>query len=180
MSESCIDLYVSPAGDDAWSGRHPDRTGDGGDGPFATLEAARDALRARRRSGATGGATVWLRGWTYQREATFELGAEDGGSEDAPVVYRAFPGEEVRLIGGCTVSGFRPIAESGATAEAWQRLSPAARGHVLVADLRAQGISDYGTLDPVGYRPRAEAERPGGVLPGPAHDAGTLARLTRS
>ncbi len=150
MSESCIDLYVSPAGDDAWSGRHPDRTGDGGDGPFATLEAARDALRERRRSGATGGATVWLRGWTYQREATFELGAEDGGSEDAPVVYRAFPGEEVRLIGGRTVSGFRPIAESGATAEAWQRLSPAARGHVLVADLRAEGISDFGTLDPVG------------------------------
>ena len=150
MPEDGIDLYVSPAGDDAWSGRHPDPTGDGGDGPFATLEAARDALRERRRSGATGGATVWLRGWSYQREATFELGAEDGGSEDAPVVYRAFPGEEVRLIGGRTVSGFRPIAESGATAEAWQRLSPAATGHVLVADLRAQGISDYGTLDPVG------------------------------
>ena len=150
MLES-VDLYVSPAGDDAWSGRHPDPTGDGSDGPFATLEAARDALRERRRSGAAGGATVWLRGWSYQRESTFELGAGDGGSEDAPVVYRAFPGEEVRLIGGRTVSGFRPIAGSGATAEAWQRLSTAARPHVLVADLRAQGISDYGTLEPVGF-----------------------------
>ena len=151
MPESSIDLYVSPAGDDAWSGRHPDPTGDGRDGPFATLEAARDALRERRRSGAAGGATVWLRGWSYQREASFQLDAEDGGSEDAPVVYRAFPGEEVRLIGGRTVSGFRPIAGSGATAEAWQRLSPAARSHVLVADLRAQGISDYGTLEPAGF-----------------------------
>ena len=150
MPES-LDLYVSPAGDDAWSGRHPDPTGDGGDGPFGTLEAARDALRERRRSGATGGATVWLRGWSYQREASFQLGAEDGGSEDAPVVYRAFPGEEVRLIGGRTVSGFRPISDSGATAEAWQRLSPAARSHVLAADLRAQGISDYGSLEPVGF-----------------------------
>ena len=150
MPES-LDLYVSPAGDDAWSGRHPDPTGDGSDGPFGTLEAARDALRERRRSGATGGATVWLRGWSYQREASFQLGAEDGGSEDAPVVYRAFPGEEVRLIGGRTVSGFRPISDSGATAEAWQRLSPAARSHVLAADLRAQGISDYGSLEPVGF-----------------------------
>ena len=69
MPESSIDLYVSPAGDDAWSGRHPDPTGDGGEGPFATLEAARDALRERRRSGATGGATVWLRGWSHQRES---------------------------------------------------------------------------------------------------------------
>ena len=33
-------------------------------------------------------------------------------------------------------------------AEAWQRLSPAARRHVLVADLRAQGISDCGTVEP--------------------------------
>ena len=40
-AESSIDLYVSPAGDDAWSGRRTDPTGDGGDGPFATLEAAR-------------------------------------------------------------------------------------------------------------------------------------------
>ena len=102
MAES-LDLYVSPAGNDAWSGRHPEPTGDGGDGPFATLEAARDALRERRRSGATGGSTVWLRGWSYQREATFELGSEDGRSEDAPVVYRAFPGE-VRPIGDVIVN----------------------------------------------------------------------------
>ena len=27
MPESSIDLYVSPAGDDAWSGWHPDPTG---------------------------------------------------------------------------------------------------------------------------------------------------------
>ena len=33
-------------------------------------------------------------------------------------------------------------------AEAWQRLSPAARRHVLVADLRAHGISDCGTVEP--------------------------------
>ena len=158
MADDRLDLYVSPAGNDAWSGRHPDPTGDGRDGPFATLEAARDALRKRRRSGATvaggatgAGATVWLRGWSYHRETAFDLGPEDGGTEDAPVVYRAFPGEDVRLIGGRAAAGFRPITAAGRTAEAWQRLSPAARGSVLVTDLRAQGIDDYGTLDPVGF-----------------------------
>ncbi len=152
MVDDSLDLYVSPAGSDAWSGRHPDPTGDGRDGPFATLEAARDALQARRRSGGTtAGATVWLRGWRYHRETPFDLGPDDGGTQDAPVVYRAFPGEKVHLIGGCAAAGFRPIAESGATAEARRRLSPAARGRVLVADLRAQGIDDYGALDPVGF-----------------------------
>ena len=164
MPEDGIDLYVSPAGDDAWSGRHPDPTGDGGDGPFATLEAARDALRERRRSGATGGATVWLRGWTYQREATFKLGAEDGGSEEAPVVYRAFPGEEVRLIGGRTVSGFRPIAESGATAQAWQRLSSAARNRLRAGGGPARaGHQRLRHPRSGGYRARPPADRPGGV-----------------
>lgn len=147
MADDRLDLYVSPAGSDAWSGRHPNPTGDGRDGPFATPEAARDALRERRRSGAT----VWLRGWHYHRETAFDLGPEDGGAEDAPVVYRAFPGEEVRLIGGRAVAGFRPVTAAGRTAEAWQRLSPAARGSVLVTDLRAQGIDDYGTLEPVGF-----------------------------
>ena len=34
MPES-LDLYVSPAGDNAGSGRDPDPTGDGSDGPIA-------------------------------------------------------------------------------------------------------------------------------------------------
>lgn len=152
MAADSPDLYVSPAGNDAWSGSRPDPAGDGRDGPFATPEAARDALRARRRAGKTvSGATVWLRGWRYHRDAPFELTAQDGGTRSAPIVYRAFPGEEVRLIGGRAAAGFRPIAASGATAEAWRRLSPAARSKVLAADLRAQGIDDYGALDPVGF-----------------------------
>ena len=51
MPENSLDLYVPPAGDDAWSGLHPDPSADGTVGPFATLEAARDALRERRRAG---------------------------------------------------------------------------------------------------------------------------------
>ena len=74
MPDDGIDLYggeqgdVSPAGDDAWSGRRGAssriRPGTAATGRFATLEAARDALLRERRTfrgsgvqDATGGAT---------------------------------------------------------------------------------------------------------------------------
>jgi len=44
-------LYVSPSGDDAWSGTCPEPRADGRDGPLATLEKARDLLRQRRQAG---------------------------------------------------------------------------------------------------------------------------------
>ena len=38
-------LYVSPIGNDAWSGLLYEPNADSSDGPFATICAARDALR---------------------------------------------------------------------------------------------------------------------------------------
>jgi hypothetical protein len=50
-----MNLYVSPNGNDSWSGRlaSPNRTRT--DGPFATLERARDAIRALKRAGQAAG-----------------------------------------------------------------------------------------------------------------------------
>ncbi len=41
-------FYVSPGGNDAWSGKIADPARNKKDGPFATLERARDAIRALR------------------------------------------------------------------------------------------------------------------------------------
>ncbi|MCK4375462.1 MAG: right-handed parallel beta-helix repeat-containing protein, partial [Candidatus Brocadiae bacterium] len=112
--------------------------------PFATLERARDAIRAAR---PTGGITVWVRGGRYFREGAFELTAADSGSEDAPIVYRAYPHEDVRLVGGRTVTGFGPVTDPAVL----ERLAPGARDSVLRADLRAQGIADFGELRPRGF-----------------------------
>ena len=38
-------FFVSPSGNDAWSGRLAELNADGTDGPFATLRRARDAMR---------------------------------------------------------------------------------------------------------------------------------------
>jgi len=142
MSPTISDWYVSPQGNDAWSGRLPTPNADCSDGPFATLSRAREALREH---GAPG--TVWLRGGDYVLTESFALTAEDGGTADAPVVYCALPGERARLLGGVRIPTFEPLSDPGISA----RLTPEARAHVVEADLAALGLSDYGQLRPRGF-----------------------------
>ncbi len=141
-------LYVAPNGNDAWSGRLPEAKN--GDGPFATLERARDEIRKLKQGGPLpeGGVTVELRGGLYERERTFELTADDSGTEAAPIVYRARKGETVRLSGGKRVTNFRPVSDPAILA----RLEPPARSKVLQADLRASGLTDLGEVVASGKR----------------------------
>jgi len=136
-------LFVAPNGHDAWSGRLAEPNAEGTDGPFATLERARDEIRQMKQAGPLppGGVTVEVRGGIYERERTFELTAEDSGTETAPVVYRARKGEEVRLVGGKVVTNFQPVTDPAVL----NRLDEAARGKVLQADLRALGVTEDGT-----------------------------------
>ena len=137
-------FYVATDGDDSWSGTLAEPNVGNTDGPFATLERARDAIRKLKGHGGLpeGGVTVELRGGMYQRSETFELDAEDSGAEGAPVVYRAREGEEVRLVGGRAVTGFEPVRDPAAL----NRLDEAARGKVLQADLKRLGITDFGPV----------------------------------
>lgn len=94
-----IDLHVSPTGRDANPGTEA--------APFQTLGRARDAARQEKTRGAV---TVWLHGGTYWLPAPFALGPEDSGTAEAPVTYRAMPGEAVWLNGGIPLAAadFRP------------------------------------------------------------------------
>lgn len=152
-----LEFYVAPNGDDHWSGRLATPNAAGTDGPFATLEHARDAIRAARQgTGANGsGATINLRAGTYRLASTFALESQDGGATSAaPILYRAYRNEAVRLVGGQEVKGWQPVQDKTIL----QRLDPAARDHVLQADLRAQGITDYGHLTARGFgRPTTPA-----------------------
>ena len=44
-----VEFYVSPVGNDNWSGTLPDPSSNHVDGPFATIEKARDAVRELNR-----------------------------------------------------------------------------------------------------------------------------------
>lgn len=121
-----------------------DRNKGTGDSPFASLERARDAIRALKRAGTlpAGGVAVELRRGTYQRGRAFELTSEDSGTADAPITYRAAAGESIRLLGGKVVTGFKAVTNQAVL----ERLDEAARPHVLQADLRAMRITEYGAV----------------------------------
>ncbi|NOX55449.1 MAG: right-handed parallel beta-helix repeat-containing protein [Planctomycetes bacterium] len=60
------------------------------------------------------------------------------------MIYRPYRNERVRLVGGRRVTNFGPIRGP----EVRNRLDRSARAHVVVADLRSIGVSEYGS--PVG------------------------------
>ncbi len=105
-------LFVSPEGNDAWSGRLPAADERGADGPFATLAKARDTIRALRERGAiTGSVTVQIRAGQYFLDEPFSLGPADSGTADAPITYMAYPGEKPVLVGGKPITGFEAQAD---------------------------------------------------------------------
>jgi hypothetical protein len=143
-SAEAVNLYVATDGRDDWSGRLPAPDKKRTDGPFATLERARDEIRKMKRLAGIpeGGVMVGLRRGVYELKRPFELTAEDSGNEKSQVVYRAFDGEQVRLAGGRVVTGFSSVTDP----EVLRRLEEGARGEVLQADLRALGITDFGEV----------------------------------
>jgi len=151
LTPPSADFYVSIDGNDAWSGKLPAPTPEATDGPFRTLERARDA--ARRLKPVVGGpvksVTVAIRGGVYTFDRTFTLDERDSGTAMAPVSYQAFKGEKVILAGGPSVppEAFTPVTET----KVLERLDPAARTQVLQADLRALGITNLGDF-PVKYQ----------------------------
>jgi parallel beta-helix repeat protein len=110
-------LYVSPEGNDAWSGSLPAPNAAKSDGPLATPVAARDAVRKFRAAGTLkGGAAIQLRGGTYYLAEPFVLTPEDSGTAAAPLVVEAYPGEKPVLSGGRRITGFAKDAAGRWTA----------------------------------------------------------------
>jgi len=131
-----LELYVSRDGNDNWAGTRQR--------PFATLEKAREIIRARKPEG---GASVFLRGGVYPVTKTFLLTGQDSGTAAAPVSYQAYRNETVRLIGGRLLEGFQPVRDPAVL----ERLDKEAREHVLGCDLAALGITDLGRFTSRGF-----------------------------
>lgn len=114
--------------------------------PFASLDQARAALRSLKQSSGLppDGVTIWIHEGDYALASAFELGPEDGGEGDRPVTYRAVEGKEVKLIGGRSLpaKAFVPVTAAATV----PRLDVSGRSQVKRADLRALGITNYGTF----------------------------------
>ena len=134
-------IYVAASGNDAHTGTK--------EKPFATLDRARDEIRRLKTAGPlpVGGVTVEVAGGIFERSTSFELADSDSGTATSPIVYRARRGEEVRLVGGRELTRWKPVVDPSVLA----RMDPAAHGKALRAELRAQGIENFGALSRRGH-----------------------------
>lgn len=121
-SASCarIDrLYVAPSGSDKWSGKLAVPSKNGTDGPLATLEGARDAIRRIKteQGKLKRPVTVQLRKGTYFLDKPFDLTSEDTGTKASPITYEAYAAakgvERVVISGGKALTGFAPTEVNG-------------------------------------------------------------------
>ena len=87
-------FYVSPDGNDAWSGESIDR-------PFATIRAARDAIRKMKEEGPLmNPVTVYVMGGLYELDEPLIFDLKDSGTKDFPITYAAYKNEDPIISGG--------------------------------------------------------------------------------
>jgi hypothetical protein len=145
---SAADFSVAPSGDDAGPGSLAR--------PFATLERARDAVRAARRRNPNRDYSVALRGGTYRLARTLVFSLEDSAAPGRTVTWAAHPGET-------------PVISSGLPVSGWRR-----EGKFWVADL-PPSVTPFRTLyDASGRLPRARS-----APFSPTRDYRTAAELDR-
>lgn len=106
-------------------------------GDVKTIAAALTVLRDTLHPD---GAAIQVAPGDYVIESTIEIGSDSSGAPEAPVVIESTEVGGARIVAGRFVKGFKTV-EDTATID---RLDPAARGNILVANLKSQGITDYG------------------------------------
>lgn len=124
--------HVAPNGADENSGTESS--------PFLTLTRARDEIRALKQAGKMpdGGIEVIIHPGRYVVKETFILTAEDSGTAQAPILYRAADAEAPRFTGGVSLDHFGPVEDP----DVLERLPEAARGKVVCAALAEAGVTD--------------------------------------
>ena len=90
-------LFVDASGSDDNPGTQ--------DAPFATLQKARDAVRAIN-SSMTSDINVYIRGGRYPLSQTLTFDQGDSGTNGYRVIYQAYPGEIPHISGGQKISGW--------------------------------------------------------------------------
>lgn len=142
------DFYLSPEGSDDWSGTLPEANAEGTDGPFSSLERARDAVRDLKKSKGAD-ILVQLRGGTYSVDETIVFGVEDSGIGDSTITYSAYPEETPIFSSGREILNWKKVTDP------LPGLPDEAKGEVWEADVSDRFFTLY---DQHGMLPRARSE----------------------
>jgi hypothetical protein len=106
-TEMDADFYLSPNGSDKWSGTLAEPNDQGTDGPFATLEHARDAVRILKKK--DGDIVVLVREGTYRLDESVVFGLDDSGDENQTITYAAYPDETPVFSSGREIKGWKKV-----------------------------------------------------------------------
>lgn len=97
------DYYVATNGKDSNPGTK--------NNPFATIEAARDALRKDIVKGLDAPKVVLIREGEYFISRPIEFTTQDSGNKRYSITYAAYPGEEAVITGGKKITGWTKTSD---------------------------------------------------------------------
>lgn len=121
--------FVSPNGNDAWSGLVAEANADQSDGPLASLDGARLKVRDAITKDASIPITVLVRGGEYRLLQTVVFSPADAGSKMAPITYKAYPGEKPVFTGGIKLTEWKNAGDDP------EECHPNAKGRLWICDL---------------------------------------------
>ena len=103
-----IKFYVATNGNDYWSGTLAEPNNTNTDGPFFTIKRAQAEVRDLKTKNALARSVmVLIRDGIHFLDETLIFKPEDSGTNENPITYKAFPGENPIISGGKLVSGWQ-------------------------------------------------------------------------
>ena len=122
-----ITLHVAQGGDDRWSGRLATAAADGSDGPFATLDRARRAVRSLKVSGTLPNSVrVEIQEGTFHLAEPLRFTPDDSGSPPEMGTCNKVLGPE-RAVVYAAAAGARPVISGGRRITGWTKGEVAGR-----------------------------------------------------
>ncbi len=107
LATAALDFHVSPGGNDTWTGRPAAPNAARTDGPLASLDGARRAVRRLPRPLSEPVHVIFAEG-VYRIEQAVAFEARDSGEIGCVVSYEAAPGADVVISGGRMLPTFLP------------------------------------------------------------------------
>jgi hypothetical protein len=150
-SDGDFDYFISPSGDDTWSGRSPEPNAMRTDGPFATLAKAKNKVRKARLTKPKAKIRIALRGGIYRLEKTVVFSMQDSAGDGGSTTYSAYPGETPILSSGVPIKGWKKLDALPKAAVA------AAATHLWAADVPAELTNVLTLYDGLKRLPRAQS-----------------------
>lgn len=141
------DFFISTQGSDDWSGMLANPNEQGTDGPFATLEHTKAAVRNLKKNKSTD-ILVLIRKGVYQLRETVVFDLKDSGKDNMSITYEAYPGEIPVFSSGKEIIGWEKVTTE------LSGLPEKAKGNVWVATTSDKFLTLY---DAEGMLPRTQS-----------------------